>query len=87
VPMTNEGLNKLVEEMGELLQVVGKMLAYGDGLHPDGTILMERFIEEAGDVSAALEFVVVKKNVEHSVGVRANKKLDIFYAWDADPNL
>lgn len=35
--MALNGLAKLAEELGELQQVVGKMMAYGTGAHPDGT--------------------------------------------------
>jgi len=56
--MTANGLAKLAEELGELQQIVGKMLAYGIGDHPDGGApLIERFNSEAGDVMAAIELV------------------------------
>ena len=48
-------LAKLSEEMGELQQVIGKMLAYGTELNDPRN--RERFYEEFADVRAAMEFI------------------------------
>jgi NTP pyrophosphatase (non-canonical NTP hydrolase) len=81
------GLGKLVEELGELQQVAGTLLAFPDGEHPDddGTRLEFRLADEMGDVLAAVEFVA-----EHSPGVsrshvrwRAEQKLRRFEHWHA----
>lgn len=86
--MTANGLAKLAEELGELQQVVGKMLAYGSGEHPDGgPPLLQRLEDEAADVTAALAFVsqthaMNTERVKH----RAAMKLSWFQAWHADTN-
>jgi hypothetical protein len=51
------GLAKLMEECGELTQVIGKLIAYPDSPHPDGSDLPARLVEEMGDVLGALWFV------------------------------
>lgn len=85
--MTNNGLSKLTEELGELGQVVGKMLAYGTAPHPDGgPPLTQRFIEEAADVMAAITFVAGKHGLDFRLlEARMLKKIDQFVEWDADP--
>lgn len=57
------GLAKLVEESGELCQVIGKLIAL-DGnapgdfyTHWDGTDISVRLQEELADVQAVIEFV------------------------------
>lgn len=52
------GTSKAIEEMGELLQVLGKFMGTG-GLpnHWDGTNLDERLREEMADLYAALDFL------------------------------
>lgn len=55
------GISKVTEEAGELLQVVGKLMAtHGMAEHWDGTDLRARLVEELGDLSAAIHFVVKK---------------------------
>lgn len=52
------GLSKLVEELGELQQVCGKLIgSEGSVDHWSGN-LQEKFIEELGDVYAALDFFI-----------------------------
>ena len=63
--MTLNGLAKLTEEIGELIQVVGKKMAYADGTHPDGKgDLNLRMQEEMGDVIAAIRFVFGKLELD-----------------------
>lgn len=52
------GTSKLLEEMGELQQVLGKLLGAGQTKHWDGSDLRQRLIEEIADVQAALSFFV-----------------------------
>lgn len=87
--MALNGLAKLAEELGELQQVVGKMMAYGTGEHPDGTeSLLARFEEESADVAAALTFVGQTHGANgDAVKRRAAMKLARFQAWHADPNV
>jgi len=63
--MTLNGLAKLTEEIGELIQVAGKKMAYADGNHPDGKgDLNSRMQEEMGDVVAAIAFVSKKLSLD-----------------------
>lgn len=84
--MSNNGLSKLAEETGELQQVIGKALAYGLDCkeHPDGgKPLDERFIEEAGDVIAAICFVMLKHDLsQDALNERSALKLQTFKNWD-----
>lgn len=52
------GLAKLMEEMGELQQVLGKIMACEgtDAIYWDGSSLVPQLIEEMGDVMAAMIF-------------------------------
>lgn len=54
------GLSKLIEELGELGQVLGKLIATnGDVEHWDGHERLDgRLADEMGDVYAALQFVL-----------------------------
>jgi hypothetical protein len=64
-----KGIFKVLEEMGELQQVLGKLCVFPDGKHPDGTDLIRRLEEEVVDVTAALAYFVentpVPLNGEH----------------------
>lgn len=84
--MSNNGLSKLAEETGELQQVIGKALAYGLDCkdHPDGgKPLVKRFIEESGDVIAAICFVMLKHGLsQDSLNERTASKLQTFKNWD-----
>lgn len=86
--MTANGLAKLAEELGELQQVVGKMLAYGAGDHPDGGIeLLNRFENESADVTAAMTFVAQQFGANgEAVKQRAATKLMRFQQWHDDPS-
>lgn len=87
MPMTANGLAKLLEELGELAQVTAKKLAYfHTDEHPDGAgSLKERMEQEMGDVAGAMAFVQQQfklngRAIEH----RACLKLALFQAWHAD---
>lgn len=84
--MTANGLAKLAEELGELQQIVGKMLAYGAGEHPDGKgALIRRFEDESADVTAAMTFVAQQFGADgEHVRQRAAVKLARFQAWHDD---
>lgn len=48
---------KLVEELGELLQLIGKLQAFPDNIHPDGKgDLRYRLLDEIADIYAALRY-------------------------------
>jgi NTP pyrophosphatase (non-canonical NTP hydrolase) len=88
MPMSNRGLNKLMEECGELTQIAAKKAAYPDAqVHPDGQNINVRLEEEIADVIAAANFVMQKFNLNcAAVHHRSELKLLKFQAWDADPN-
>jgi hypothetical protein len=79
------GLSKLVEEMGELQQVLGKLVGTGGKVnHWDGTNLHDRLKEEIADVQAALAFFVVKNFTtkdDLEIGLRGHDKVDLFCKW------
>lgn len=78
------GLAKVAEECGELQQVIGKLIAYPDEVHPDRDgPLLDRLQDELGDVVGAINFVVAvndridgKRHVE-----RASTKFGRFLGW------
>lgn len=77
------GLSKLVEEAGEVQQVVGKIMGLGGfGQHWDGSDLRARLVEEMGDVMAACQFVAEANGLElRRVRERALVKLETFRRW------
>lgn len=81
------GVSKLIEECGELLQVLGKMIALGGvGLdaHWDGKgDLVQRLQEELGDVHGAISFLVgFNPPLSRAVILaRAAAKVDLFVDW------
>jgi hypothetical protein len=78
------GTSKLLEEMGELQQVLGKLIAVaGSTEHWDGD-LKPRLVEELADVAAAMKFFI-HENLEEEerlvMIVRAEEKLALFRKW------
>ena len=89
MPMSNNGLTKLIEECGELSQIAAKKIAYiHTDDHPDGSGSMKtRLEEEAADVIAAIAFVCKTLSLdEAAIFERAQKKKERFEKWHADPN-
>lgn len=87
--MQQNGLAKLAEEGGELLQVAGKLIQYPElqtsttELHPDGTNLHDRLEEEIGDMLAACYFVAKKLGLNQQKIIRRREdKLNLFEKWD-----
>lgn len=83
------GTSKLLEEMGELQQVLGKLIAvHGGTEHWDGKgDLRDRLVEEIGDVYAALDFFQssnLTKKEQDDVCAREIKKRKLFQQWHAD---
>ncbi len=81
------GMSKLIEEMGELGQVLGKIMGTGgEAKHWDGSNLRERVVEELADVYAAVLFFVTQ-NLTHEERVvwsnRVGAKLVLFNKWHA----
>jgi NTP pyrophosphatase (non-canonical NTP hydrolase) len=87
--MSNNGLNKLVEECGELVQVAGKLSAYPHPqVHPDGMgSLRARLMDECADVVAAIRFVSEKYEFawDQEFVARCERKHRQFLMWDSDP--
>lgn len=87
MPMTNKGLSKLTEELGELLQEVGKTMAVGndiDAYHWSGN-LRDRIQTEMGDVLAAIGFVIDKLGLDGAaIEQRSREKYVVFNKWDAE---
>ncbi len=81
---------KLVEELGELLQLLGKLSAFPDGIHPDGKgELKYRLLDEIADVYAALRYfreqhlMTDLKEYQHPTNLwdRIQRKLTKFRVW------
>jgi hypothetical protein len=82
------GTSKLVEEMGELQQVLGKLIASaGDTEHWSGD-LRAKLVEEIGDVTAAIAFFKGENltlDESDAVEERHWKKLVLFREWHVNP--
>ena len=81
------GLSKLVEEMGELGQVIGKLVGTGgEAHHWDGSDLRERLHEEIGDVMAAIRFFAEVNRLDSArILARAESKFARFVQWQGAP--
>jgi hypothetical protein len=81
------GVSKVIEEMGELQQVLGKLIAVaGDTKHWDGD-LRQRLIDEVADLSAALVFFNTENftpDEVRRVTEGAEGKLALFRQWHAN---
>jgi len=87
--MKDDGLAKLLEEMGELSTAVAKKQAYyHTDIHPDGgPPLSERMEDETGDVLAACQFVIENFGLDAArIEARRLEKLAIYKRWHADPD-
>ena len=78
------GTSKLLEEMGELQQVLGKLIAVaGSTEHWDGD-LRPRLVEECADIAAALQFFTVENFSREellAMLMRSEQKKMIFRQW------
>lgn len=82
--MAAAGVAKLIEECGELQQVLGKKLAWWDTDQPhwDGSILRDRMADEMGDVLAAIWFVADQLGLDKvKIGARQSAKTMLFGDW------
>lgn len=78
------GLGKTSEEAGELLQIIGKLIAYPHSQHPDGTDVLARLHDELADVAAAIDYVVWANPDRLSlpeIHNRRCKKFERFKRW------
>lgn len=82
------GLSKAIEEAGEFLQVCGKIIAtHGAAAHWDGSDLRERFLEEAADVQAGINFVLdmnFTRDDKIAVAKRFVDKYALFVKWQRE---
>mgnify|MGYP003586498230 CR=1 FL=1 len=88
--MHYDGLTKLIEECGELIQVASKKQAFfTTDKHPDGAgSLKRRLEEESADVIAACIFVVENFKLDQKfIEERVEKKLKRFRDWHNDPKV
>ena len=82
------GLSKLIEEMGELQQVCGKLIgSEGRTDHWSGD-LGQMLVEEIADVYAALDYFVGKNlpTEFHAITDRAISKVALFEKWNQERN-
>ena len=78
------GISKLLEESGEVQQVIGKLMGTGGKLdHWDGSNLRVRLEEELGDLQAAIDFVMMMNPQldKRVINTQAEKKLERFSNW------
>ena len=82
------GTSKVLEEMGELTQVLGKLIgSHGETDHYDGSDLRQRLVEEVADVRAALTFFVefnMTSEEKDRILCRMCEKLTRFNKWHAE---
>jgi hypothetical protein len=82
------GTSKLLEEMGELQQVLGKLIAvHGNPRHWDSNLRV-RLVEEIGDLCAALVFFKTENltlTETTQISERVEKKLALFRQWHTNP--
>lgn len=81
------GLAKLMEEMGELQQVLGKVMACTgpNAIYWDGTSLVPRIQEEMADVRASIIFFCKANGLDKQfIHDRADEKLVKFRHWQYD---
>ena len=82
------GTSKLIEEQGELIQVLGKLMATGgDTKHWSGD-LRKMLIEEIGDVKSAIAFFEIQNFPSEdliAIDDRAADKLALFRRWHRNP--
>lgn len=77
------GLSKLIEEAGEIVQVAGKIIATGGNRqHWEGSDLKVRLEEEIADLVAAVQFMTERGAIDGDhIRRRAARKLETFTRW------
>jgi NTP pyrophosphatase (non-canonical NTP hydrolase) len=84
------GVAKLMEECGETVQVLAKLVMIGGGRdHFDGTDLYVRIEEELADLQAAISFVLFYNGENGNLDLermieRISAKRDLFMKWHAE---
>lgn len=83
------GMAKVIEECGELQQVLGKIIGCGGDFSLDWVVMDHRakIVEEVADLSAAIQFFI-SENLDiseiASISNRQEEKLKLFRRWHAD---
>ncbi len=82
--MAWEGVFKIVEETGELLQLLGKLGPFPDGQHPDGKgDLRLRIEDELADVMASILWIAAHNGFDaEKLHERTEAKIRQYNAWD-----
>jgi NTP pyrophosphatase (non-canonical NTP hydrolase) len=77
------GTAKVMEESGELVQVLGKLMSVdGADIHFDGSDMKARMIEEIGDLAAALIFFVEVNGLDgNAIDTRVKYKTQLYWGW------
>lgn len=80
------GISKLTEELGEILQIVGKLIATaGEIAHYSGLNLKTALEDELGDGLAAISFVIHYCDLDDArIQRRAYGKRALFEQWHAE---
>lgn len=78
------GIAKVNEEAGELLQIIGKMMAFPTGDHPDGNgDLADRLTDEMADLYAAMDEFRRRNSLdEQRLSRRRAAKQALFKTWE-----
>lgn len=75
------GIGKLTEECGEVLQLLGRAVAFPTGDHPDGKGSMrERLPLELADLKAAIEYFERANDLRIDT-LRQDEKIAKFEKW------
>ena len=77
------GASKLIEEAGEVLQVIGKLMgSRGDTKHWTSEDLAADLVEELADLSAAIEFFAGVNGLDvDAITRRTSKKVLLYEKW------
>lgn len=81
------GLSKLIEELGELQQVCGKLIGSEGSVDHWSGDLKTKFIEELGDVYGAMDYFLAKNfsgNEINQINDQSQMKYERFVQWDKD---
>lgn len=82
MPLPNNGLVKLSEECGELIQAAMKRVTCPDDIHWDGSNLKERLADEIADVRAASLVVEELCDLDSlRIVERVHRKRELFLYW------
>lgn len=77
------GFSKVIEEMGEVGQVIGKIIGLGSmGQHWDGSFLQDELEKELADLAAGIQFLTEANCLrQDQMEIRSRRKLNRFHRW------